>query len=111
MNVLVTLIIGGVVHAVLGAGVFFAADEPHKVQIFLATTIKGLLVALLVGFSLNASPGIWVGAMYGLGYGLAFGLVVFLAKGTSFKATPYVISGSIIQGVITGMLIAAIAFR
>jgi len=111
MNILTTLLIGGVVHALIGASVFFAAEEPHKVQIFLATTIKGLLVALLIGFSLNVSRGIWVGAMYGLLYGLAFGLVVFLAKGASFKATPYLISGSIIQGVITGVLIAAFAFR
>lgn len=50
----------------IGAGVFFAAEESHKVQIFLATTIKGLLVALLAGFSLNVSHGIWFGAMYGL---------------------------------------------
>jgi hypothetical protein len=111
MNVLITLLIGGIVHALVGAGVFFAPEEPHKAQIFLATTIKGFLVALLIGFSLSANHGIWTGVMYGLLYGLAFGSVVFLAKGASFKTTPYVIGAGIVQGVITGALVAKFAFR
>src|SRR2546427_13203919 len=110
MNVLATLLIGGVVHALIAVGVFFAAEEPHKVQIFLATTIKGLLVALLVGFSLNVSHGIWVGAMYGLVYGLAFGLVVFLAKGASFKATQHVIGGGLSPARIAGRYCPAFCF-
>lgn len=111
MNVPIALLIGGVVHALIGTGVFFAADEPHKAAVFVATTIKGFLVALLVGFSLSASHGISVGALYGLLYGFVFGLVVFLAKGATFKTTPYVIVGGVIQGVITGALVAALAFR
>ena len=111
MNIMATLLIGAFVHGLIGAGVFFAAEEPHKAQIFLATTLKGLLVALLVAFSLDVSQGIWIGASYGLHYGFAFGLVVFLAKGASFKTTPHLIGGSIVQGVITGALIAKFAFR
>ena len=110
MNLAKILIIGGCIHAVLGAGIFFAKEEPFKAKIFLATTIKGLLVALLIGFSLK-TPSVWDGVMYGLLYGLAFGVVIFLAKGASFKTTPHVLIGSIIQGAITGALIAAFALK
>lgn len=113
MNLLTTLIIGACVHALVGAGIFFAKEEPYKAQIFVATTLKGLLAALLIGFSLQArvSQGVWAGVLYGLLYGLAFGLIVFLAKGADLKATPHVLSGSVIQGVITGALIALLAFK
>ena len=113
MNILTALIIGACVHAFVGAGIFFAGEEPHKIQIFVATILKGLLVALLIGFSLQArvSPSVWAGVLYGLLYGLAFGLVVFLAKGADFKTTPHVLSGSVIQGVITGAIIALLAFN
>jgi hypothetical protein len=111
LNILTTLAIGGVIHALIGAGVFFSPEEPYKIQIFVATTIKGLLVALLIGFSLRASQGMGTGAMYGLLYGFAFGLVVFLAKGASVGTTPYLIGGSVIQGIISGVLIVVLAFR
>lgn len=113
MNILTILVIGACVHALFGAGIFFAKEEPHKVQIFIATILKGLLVALLIGFSLQASAlqSMWTGAGYGLLYGLAFGVVVFLAKGADFKATPHLLSGSVIQGVITGALIVLVAFK
>jgi hypothetical protein len=113
MNPLITLFIGACVHALVGAGVFFAKEEPYKVQIFVATILKGLLVALLIGFSLKArgSPNVWAGVWYGLLYGLAFGMVVFLAKGADFKTTPHLLSGSLIQGAITGALIASFAIN
>ena len=113
MNVLTTLMIGGCVHALVGAGIFFAKEEPYKVQIFGATILKGLLVALLIGFSLQArtTPSWLAGVLFGLLYGLVFGVVVFLAKGADFKTTPHVLSGSVIQGVITGALIGLLAFN
>jgi len=85
--------------------------EPNKVQIFVATILKGLLVALLIGLSLKSSQGMLVGGLYGLVYGSAFGLVVFLAKGASFRTTPYLLSGSAVQGIATGILIASFAFK
>ncbi|SRR6266542_6823361 len=111
MNLPLALGIGGVIHALIGAGVFFSPEEQYKTQIFLATTIKGVLVALLIAFSLHASPRVSIGALYGLLYGFSFGLVVFLAKGASFGTTPYLIAGSLIQGVVSGALIALFAFR
>lgn len=111
MNLPATLIIGAGAHALIGAGVFFAKEEPHKGQIFVATTLKGCLVALLIAFSSEAggSRSILGGVGYGLLYGLAFGVVVFLAKGADFKTTPHLLSGSVIQGVVTGALIPLLA--
>src|SRR5438046_2078563 len=113
MNVLTTLVIGACAHALVGSGIFFAKEEPYKVQIFIATVLKGLLVALLIGFSLQArvSKGISTGMLYGASFGLVFGFVIFLAKGADFKSTPHVLSGSIIQGMLTGALIALFAFK
>ena len=113
MNLLTTLVIGACAHALVGAGIFFAKEEPYKVQIFIATILKGLLVALLIGFSLQArvSKGIWTGVLYGAVFGLVFGFVIFLAKGADLKSTPHVLSGSIIQGILTGALVALFAFK
>ena len=113
MNFLTTLVIGACAHALVGAGIFFAKEEPYKVQIFIATILKGLLVALLIGFSLQArvSQGVWAGVFYGAIFGLAFGLVIFLAKGADLKSTPHILSGSIIQGILSGALIALFAFK
>jgi hypothetical protein len=113
MNLVITLLIGAGAHALVGAGIFFAEEEPYKVQIFFATILKGLLVALLIGFSLQerVSQTVWAGVLYGAIFGLGFGFVIFLAKGADLKSTPHVLSGSIIQGVLTGALIARFAFK
>jgi hypothetical protein len=66
---------------------------------------------LLVAFSIQSAPRIATGAAAGLLYGVSFGLVVFLAKGASFRSTPHLIGGSLVQGVVSGALIAAFAFR
>jgi hypothetical protein len=97
MSVLATLTIGAGVHALLGAGIFWAKEEPYKVQIFIATILKGLFAALLIAFSVQEleSATMWAGAMFGLFYGLAFGVVVFLAKGANFKTTLYLLVASV----------------
>ena len=109
MNLAYVLLIGAIVHAFIGATVYFSPDEPNKGGILAATTIKGLLVALLIGFSIAPNPGWLAGVGFGALYGFAFGVVVFLAKG-GFKAAPYVIVGSVVQGAIAGALIAKFAF-
>ena len=108
MNLPAILIIGACAHALLGTGIFWAKEEPYRVQIFAATILKGMLVALLIAFTLEAgtSKSVGAGAGYGVLYGLAFGFVVFLAKGANFKTTPHILIGSILQGVLTGALIA-----
>lgn len=109
MKILLVLAIGGLVHALIGATVYFSPDEPNKAGILAATTIKGLLVALLIGFTIAPDPGWLNGIGFGVLYGFAFGLVVFLAKG-GFKSAPYVIIASAVQGAIAGGLIGKFAF-
>jgi hypothetical protein len=112
MNFLVVVVIGAVLGALDGVGIFFEPKEPYKWQILFAATLKGVLVALLTGFSLTATTR-WPSAM-GIGalYGLSFSLVIFLAKGgpTSGDA-PYVIPGGIITGGLIGLFIVIWAVK
>jgi hypothetical protein len=111
MSISVALLIGGVIGAVDGGGIFFARDEPFKTEIFAAAILKGILVALLTGLSLTNSSTWWQGALYGLLYGFAFALVIFLAKG-GFKSkdAPYVVPSGALLGIVTGLLLVKFAF-
>jgi|SRR5919197_6198531 hypothetical protein len=111
MSVSVVLVIGTVIGALDGVGIFFARDEPFKIEIFLAAILKGILVALLTGLSLKNSSAWWQGALLGLLYGFAFALVIFLAKG-GFKSmdAPYVVPSGAILGIVTGLLLVKFAF-
>ena len=111
MNVVVVLLIGAVMGALGGVGIFFEPREPYKVEIFFASTLKGILISLLTALSLGKSEPWWHGAGYGMLYGFSFGLVIFLAKGAfKSKDAPYVVPSSIVVGLITGMLLANFAF-
>jgi tetrahydromethanopterin S-methyltransferase subunit E len=111
MNVTVVLIIGGVIGALDGVGIFFAREEAFKIEIFVAAILKGILVALLTGLSLTSSSAWWQGALCGLLYGFAFALVIFLAKG-GFKSmdAPYVVPSGAILGIVMGLLLVKLAF-
>jgi hypothetical protein len=111
MSVVIVLVIGGVIGALDGVGIFFAPGEPFKTEIFLAAILKGILVSLLIGLSLTNDSAWWRGAGYGLLYGVAFALVIFLAKG-GFKSmsAPYVVPSGAILGVVTGLLLVKFAF-
>ena len=99
MNLLAVLIIGGVMGAVEGGSVFFAPEEPYKTEILLAATLKGILVSLLTGLSLNSQSLWWYGAGLGCLYGLVFAFVVFLAKGgIRSKDAPYVVPSGLVTG-------------
>ena len=54
MKTVVILLIGAVVGALDGVGIFFAPGEPYKFEILFAAILKGMLVSLTTGFSLNA---------------------------------------------------------
>jgi hypothetical protein len=112
MNTLVVLFIGALVGALDGVGIFFAPGEPHKFEILFAAILKGILVSLMAGFSLNPRSSWLHGAGYGVLYGFAFALVVFLAKG-GFKSmdAPYVLPSGIVMGLITGLLVLKFGFR
>jgi drug/metabolite transporter (DMT)-like permease len=55
MNFLTVVVIGVVLGVLDGVGIFFEPKEPYKWQILFAATLKGVLVALLTGFSLAAT--------------------------------------------------------
>src|SRR6185437_6166912 len=81
MNFLTVVMIGAVVGVLDGVGIFFEPKEPYKWQILFAATLKGVLVALLTGFSLIATSRWWSAMAIGALYGFAFSLVIYLAKG------------------------------
>jgi len=111
MSVVVVLVIGGVIGALDGVGIFFAPGEPFKTEILFAAILKGILVSLLTGMSLTSRSAWWQGAGYGLLYGFSFALVIFLAKG-GFKSmsAPYVVPSGAILGVVTGLLLVRFGF-
>jgi hypothetical protein len=112
MNLVDVVVIGAVFGALDGVGIFFEPEEPHKWQILFAATVKGILVALLRGFSLAATTRWWSAMVTGALYGLAFSLVIYLAKGGPKSGdTPYVIPSGIITGGLIGLFIVIWAIK
>ena len=104
MNFLVVVVIGALLGALDGVGIFFEPKEPYKWQILFAATLKGVLVALLTGFSLAATARWWCAMIVGASYGLAFSLVIYLGKGGPKSGdAPYVIPSGIITGGLAGL--------
>jgi hypothetical protein len=111
MNITMVVMIGAVMGALGGVGIFFEPREPYKIEILLAATLKGILISLLTALSLERRSPWWHGAGFGLIYGFSFGLVIFLAKGAfKSKDAPYVVPSSIVVGLITGVSLANFAY-
>jgi hypothetical protein len=112
MNFLTVIIVGAVLGALDGVGIFFVPEEPYKWQILIAATLKGALVGLLTGFSLTPTSRWWSGIGTGAFYGLAFALVIYLAKGGPKSGdAPYVIPSGIITGGLTGLFVLLFAVK
>ena len=112
MSLPFVILIGSVLGALDGAGILFEPREPYKWQILCAATLKGVLVALLTGFSITAITRWWLAMVIGALYGLAFGLVIYLAKGGPNSGdAPYVVPSGIITGGLTGLFIFLRAIR
>jgi hypothetical protein len=112
MNFLIVVLIGAVLGALDGVGIFFEPKEPYKWQILGAATLKGVLVSLLTGFSLSTTTRWWSAMVIGALYGLAFGLVIYLAKGGPKSGdAPYVIPSGIITGGLIGLFIVIWAVK
>jgi hypothetical protein len=111
MSFPVVIGVGTLIGLLLGLGILFEPKEPYKVEIILASTLRNVLVALLIGMTLSSRSSALAGTGYGLVYGFAFGLVIFLAKG-AFRSgsAPYVVPGAALAGGLTGLIIAIYAF-
>ena len=106
MNLIIIVVIGALFGALDGVGIFFAPEEPYKLQIFFAALLKGILVGLLTGLSLGLASRWWTGLGLGALYGLAFALVIYLAKGGPKSGdAPYVVPSGVIAGALTGLFI------
>jgi len=112
MSLPIVILIGAVLGALDGAGIFFEPREPYKWQILCAATLKGVMVALLAGFSIPATTRWWLAIAIGALYGLAFALVIFLAKGGPKSGdAPYVIPSGVITGGLIGLFILLWAIK
>ena len=112
MSLPIVILIGAVLGALDGAGIFFEPREPYKWQILCAATLKGVLIALLTGFSIIGIARWWLAMAIGALYGLAFGLVIYLAKGGPKSGdAPYVVPSGIITGGLIGLFIFLWAMR
>jgi len=113
MNTIIILIIGAVVGGLSGASLFFVPEEPYKVQTFLASVIRCMLVSLLTGFSLSPIGLWWQGLGFGCLYGLATILVVILAEGgfKKRKEAQYLLIGGVVTGAVIGLLDVFLGFR
>jgi hypothetical protein len=112
MNFLVVVVIGAVLGALDGVGIFLSPRSHTNGRSFFAATLKGVLVALLTGFSLAATARWWSAMMVGAIYGLAFSLVIYLAKGGPKSGdAPYVIPSGIITGGLAGLFIVLFAVK
>jgi hypothetical protein len=105
------LLIGAMIGALDGGGIFFAPGEPFKVEIFFAAILKGIFVSLITGLSLGKRRPWLRGAGFGLLYGCGIALIVFLAKG-GFRSmdAPFVVPSGIVMGALTGILVAKFGF-
>ena len=112
MSLPIVILIGAVLGCLGGAGIFFEPREPYKWQILCAATLKGVLIALLTGFSIAPTTRWWSAMAIGALYGCAFGLVIYLAKGGPKSGdAPYVIPSGIITGALTGLFIVMWAIK
>src|SRR3954469_23659794 len=112
MKTITVLLIGAVIGALDGVGIFFAPGERYRWEILFAAILKGALVSLISAYALTSRRSWQRGAGFGMLYGFAFGVVVFLAKG-GFKSmdAPYVVPAGIVMGLVTGFLVWKFGFR
>lgn len=106
----VTLIlISGAIGAAVGAVIFFAKNEPNKIELTLAYALRNILTGLLIGYTvvmrhLFSAPSLRGLLAFGALYGFLNILVVYLGQGRSKFATnvPMLVIGTL-TGALTGL--------
>ncbi len=110
MKLGIVLSIGAVIGFLFGSAIFFEKREKYRPEIFAASSLRCVLVALLTFFSVSAPSAWWQGAAFGVLYGLVTALVVYLAKGGWRSGdAPYVLISSVVTGGIIGGLVVRFA--
>lgn len=105
MNRRMTLgtVAGIILAAIVGSGILFVPEEPLKVQILIATTIKGGLIGLMLAAVLSGSERwprtLLVGALLS---GL-MGVEISLAKG--FDDAPFAVPASVVEGLVLAAIL------
>lgn len=112
MRTVSVIVIGLLIGAIDGVGIFFVPEESYPVEIFIGATLKGILVAFLVANVLRQRGG-WLKALsVGALYGVLFAIVIFLAKGGWQSGdAPFVVPFGALMGGIIGLLVNRFAFR
>ncbi len=90
----------------MASPIFWVKEEPYKLQVLLASTLRGGTVGLLVAFTIQPECAWFCGLGYGVLYGLLTGLVVWLAcGGWASKSKPFILISSVVTGAITGAVL------
>ena len=106
MDIWIILLIGIIVGALDGGGIFFVKKEPYKLEIFLAALLKSSLVSFMLSLLLSTSNTVWDSIWIGAVVGTLFALIVFLAKGAFASGdAPLVVPFGLVWGALTGYLV------
>ena len=102
---LTAILVGLVVGAINGLIMLFIPNEPYKIEIAIATTIRNALVAILALATVPSPPHWWQLLIHGAIFGFLTALVVFLAKGGfNTKHGPLLAFGTL-WGAIVGIAV------
>ena len=106
MHLAIALLIGAIIGALNGISIFFVKEEPYKIEVFLATTLRNAMVGQLIYYALDINDQWWYSLLLGGSFGLVLGLVVFLATG-GFKTRHQwmVLPLALFTGMLTGILV------
>lgn len=111
MNLVIVVAIGAALGLLGAAGIYFDSRVPNRHRIVFAGVIRGVLVALLTGFSMQWVGGWVAGVILGLVYGGLMGLMLCLAKEQApWTHASYIIPASAITGALSGLLIPWLAY-
>ena len=109
-NLPLSLVIGSVVCCLGALPIYFDKHVPFKGNVIAASTMRGVLVALMVAQSITLQTSWAASAGYGALYGLLTATVVVLSKDSKLLMhAKYMLPSAVVTGAIIGALIAKLA--